>query len=236
MGEGDLKATGTGPAESAVTSANMPPTLLQRMAQLGFKYPVFLSWPHEMQRRGVEIVQALASELEDVFKDDGGGQVFFDRERIKPSYRWDPLLRKSLARSAVIFAFLLPRYFMSDYCRIEWNIGEQLERLRLAGNAERSIVVPIRLSKTVDLPKEVSAIQFDDEFQQLLVYGKDVTTHENWRSLVSRLRDLVFEILEIVVQSARDWPAEEQLAQTVGPKTFTWVVNPASFPRFKKVE
>jgi hypothetical protein len=46
----------------------------------------------------------------------------------------------------------------------------------------------------------------------------------------------VFEILAIVVQSARDWPAEEQIAQTVGPKTFTWVVTPVAFPRFKKVE
>jgi TIR domain len=231
MGTVSEPGTGAGTAEGPRSSSEMPPTILQRALQLGFQYPVFLSWPHCIQTRGREIVQALASALEDVFKDDGGAKVFLDTARIKPSYQWDPFLRTSLARSAVIFAFLLPSYFESPYCRIEWNIGEQLQQLRLKGHVDRSVVIPILLSGHMNLPREVKAIQFDDEFQQLLVWGADVTTHNGWRKLVNRLRDQVFEILEILCESPRDWAEEEKIAQNAGPKAFNWIASKAAFPR-----
>lgn len=205
-----------------MVNGDVPLTVLERSAKIGFEYPVFMSWPHKMQDRGVQIVQALAAGLEDVFKDDGGAAVFFDQARLNPSYRWDQKLRKSLARSGVLVAFLLPTYFRSEYCCIEWNIGEQLEPVRLAGHPDHSIVIPIRLSTALPLPKEARAIQFEKEFQALLVYGKDVTTHENWRALVNKLKQQIYEVLELVCESNRNWEAETQIAMQAGPKAFDW--------------
>lgn len=205
-----------------------PPGPLQLCETAGFKFPVFISWPHMIQARGKEIVSAVTQALENRFRDDGGANVFLDLNRIKPGYVWDDTVRTSLCRSAVTVVFLVRSYFLSDYCRIEWAISEALSAQRMAGNRARSTIIPILLARGLPLPREVKKLQFGDEFQELLVYGRDVTTHEKWHRIVDELVQQVYELIENVCQSERDWHNEEQLATQALPKRFSW--PPAAGP------
>ena len=201
-----------------------PPGPLQICADRGFKYPVFISWPHKIRDRGAEIVRELAKGLENRFRDDGGAEVFLDTERIKPSYVWNETLRISLCRSAVTIVFLLRTYFLSEFCCTEWAITEDLARLRVRPDKHRVPIIPVLLAKNVPLPREVGEIQFDDDFQELLVYGRDPTTHDKWNALVESIAQQVFELIEDVCETERDWHAEEDLATTAKPKRFTWAI------------
>jgi hypothetical protein len=205
-----------------------PPGPLQLCELRGFKFPVFISWPHKMQSRGAEIVHALASALENRFRDEGCAPVFFDNERLKPSYIWDETLRISACRSAVTIVFLLRTYFLSEYCCTEWAICEELAKRRVAANKHRLPIIPILMAKNVPLPREVGKIQFEDDFQQLLVYGRDPTTHDKWNLLVEGIVEQVFELIADVCETERDWATEEQLALNAKPKRFTWPVQSGS--------
>jgi hypothetical protein len=205
----------------------MPPGPLQLCRLCGFEYPVFISWPHKIQSRGSEIVAALATALENRFQDEGGAPVLLDAQRNKPGFRWDAKLRKGICRSVVTIAFLVRTYFESEYCRVEWAISETLEKSRLASDADQSVIIPVVLSKNVPLPREVKAIQYYmNEFQELLASGKDVTTHEKWPVLVEAIVERVFEIIALVCQTERNWSDEEQIAQHMTPKRFTWPPPP----------
>jgi hypothetical protein len=216
-----------------------PPGPLELCKLAGFSYPVFISWPHQIQDRGREIVEAVSRGLENRFQDDGGAQVFLDTGRVKPGYQWDEVIRTSLCRSAVTIVFLVRSYFNSEYCRTEWAISEALSALRLNGDRARSAIIPVVLSRGMPLPREVSVIQFDRAFQELLVFGRDVTQHEKWRQLVDEMTESIYELLERLSQGTRDWRSEEQLAREAVPKRFTWPTQvgsgaprpKAAFPR-----
>ena len=199
-----------------------PPGPLQLCEAAGFAFPVFISWPHLIQSRGEEIVRALSQALENRFKDDGGASVFLDVARIRPGYVWDETVRVSLCRSAVTVVFLVRSYFSSDYCCTEWAISEALSARRLAGNRTRSAIIPILLARNLPLPREVQKIQFGDEFQELLVYGRDVTSHEKWNRIVDQLVQQIYELIEFVCTSERDWEGEEKLASSAAPMRFSW--------------
>jgi hypothetical protein len=216
--------------QSANAISQPPPGPLQACTERGFKYPVFISWPHQMRDRGVEIVRALAAGLENRFRDDGGAEVFLDTERIKPSYVWNETLRIGICRSAVTIVFLLRTYFQSEFCCTEWAITEELARLRIARDKHRVPIIPVMLAKNVPLPREVGQIQFEDDFQQLLVYGRDPTTHDKWHKLIEDIAQQIFELIEDVCETERDWPEEEKIAMAAGPRKFTWAV-PVAKPR-----
>ena len=199
-----------------------PPGPLQLCRMAGFEFPVFISWPHMIQARGEEIVRAVTRALENRFQDDGGASVFLDVERIKPGYVWDEAVRSSLCRSAVTVVFLVRTYFFSDFCRTEWAISEALSAQRLAENRKRSTIIPILLARGLPLPREVEKLQFLDEFQELLVYGRDLTSHEKWPGIVDGLAQQIYSLIEEVCQSERDWRNEELLATEARPKRFSW--------------
>jgi hypothetical protein len=205
-----------------IDSSLPPPGPLQLCTAAGFDFPVFISWPHLIRDRGAEIVRALSAALENRFRDEGGAKVFLDVARIKPGFRWEDVVRGSLCRSVVTVVFLVRTYFDSEYCRIEWAISEKLAELRLNRATQRSTIIPISLTRNLLLPKEVSSLQFDSEFQELLVYGRDVTQHEKWNQLVDELAQLIYELIEEVCVGERDWPREEEIARTTGPKRFSW--------------
>jgi hypothetical protein len=194
----------------------------------GFRFPVFISWPHLIQSRGEEIVRAFSKALENRFRDDGGASVFLDVDRIKPGYVWDETLRASLCRSAVTIVFLVRSYFESEFCRLEWGISQSLSALRLSSEPQLSSIIPILLARNLPLPREVNRIQFDKDFQELLVYGRDVTTHENWNRIVNDVADQVYALIERVCQTERDWTSEERLAHEANPMRFTWVQSAGS--------
>jgi len=209
-------------------------------------HAVFFSWPHSSSRRTEEIVSTLASDLEDSFRDFPGIQqprVFFDRTRLLAGYKWDEQLRYSLARSAVTVVILVPTYFFSDYCPIEWAIASKLGPAWLPANERRTCVLPLQLVSQDELepPEQVGAVQFVKEFEELLVWGDKVRSHPSWNKLVEELRRLIFELLKEICATERNWAEEEAVAKTCGPCEFTWpppaaALAQAAFPHMKSVE
>lgn len=203
----------------------MPPTVLERCIELGFAHHVFISWPHQLESRGVEFVRAFALGLEDKFRSYGGGSVYVD-DRIQAGYHWDSTLRRSLCRSAVTVSIIVPAFFRSQYCSIEWSISEQLTALRLPREQRHiSGFLPILLTGNMPLPHEVADLQLVSAFLPLLAHSRKVAQHPSWPRLLTSVTEQVFEILG-AIGSARvppDWETQERLALAAQPKKFTWV-------------
>jgi hypothetical protein len=181
-----------------------------------------------MRRSGVRLVKALADELQDQFKDEGGAQVYLDELRLKPGFVWNEGLRTGLCRSAVTIAFLLRTYFESEYCKTEWAISEELNKLRVPNGVHEAAIIPILLKRDVPLPQEVARIQYSDAFQELLVSGSDPTKHDKWPQVVDGVIQRIYELMELVSREERDWPNEERIALTMSAKKFTWTGSKAT--------
>jgi hypothetical protein len=97
-----------------------------RCSALGYEHHVFISWPHQIEKRGADFVRALAEGLSDRFRTYGGGSVYWD-DRLKAGYRWDDALRRNLCRSAAVISIILPTFFQSHYCSID---GQSLSGCR----------------------------------------------------------------------------------------------------------
>ncbi|HLK36143.1 MAG TPA: toll/interleukin-1 receptor domain-containing protein [Polyangiaceae bacterium] len=227
----------------AATSANLGP--LELCEQSGFLHAVYVSWPHDISSRGREIVTKLASSLEDSFRGFPGmprPRVYLDEQRLQPGDGWDKELRHRLARSAVTLVLLVPTYFGSEYCRIEWGITADLETRRIPPGEQKRRTCRVNLAlvrkEELNAPLEVEAIQFSERFEKLRVWGRRVDTHPSWRKLVEDLRVLIFERISLVCTTSRNWPEEERIAMDRKPHEFKWKPLPSApaFPIMKSVE
>lgn len=199
-----------------------PPTLLKRCTDLGYEHHVFISWPHQIESRGAAFVRALAAGLEDRFKTYGGGSVFID-DRLVGGYRWNADVRKRLCRSAVVVSVIVPTFFLSEYCGIEWSIAEQLQTQRLPANEDvATLFLPIVLTGGMQIPVEVDALEPVADFMPVLAHARSIQNHPKWNLLLQNLRERIFDRLALVVATKPDWPAAEALALSAQPKRFTW--------------
>lgn len=222
------------------------PGPLQLCEQHGFAHAVYISWPHDISDRARQIVLKIYSSLESSFRNFPGLRgktVFIDEKRLNAGFAWDPQLRSRLARSAVTLVVLVPKYFYSEYCAIEWGITADLEARRIPKHEQRTCFIPIPLFPVdeLDPPSEVGAIQFVREFEQLLVYGRRVENHPSWNRLIENLRRLVFDVIRAVCATERDWEADERVARLRTPFEFTWKKPPPPsqappFPTMRSVE
>ncbi|HXU82126.1 MAG TPA: toll/interleukin-1 receptor domain-containing protein, partial [Polyangia bacterium] len=211
----------------AAIGEQRPPGPLELCEERGFRYAVFISWTHESNPWTSEIVSKIARALDESFRNYIRGsqaRVFLDSQRLEAGYRWDRQIRLSACRSAVTIAILIPTYFDSEYCKIEWGIAAALEALRVPAGTSQTCIIPLQLVQSDELiaPDQVKAVQFRKEFEDLLVWGRDVETHPDWRNLINRLRRSVFDHISSICLTTRDWQREEQIALTVGPFPFSW--------------
>lgn len=225
----------------------MPLNALQLCSQRGFKHSVFISYPHRISERGAEIVHKIAKALEDSYQDFPGADqagVYIDT-RLRSGYTWNPALRRNLCRSVVTLVILVPNYFASDYCSLEWGITEQLKPGRIPTGSDETPFILIRLVPEGELspPSQVAAIQFEKEFDDLMVWGWAVETHPNWLALIRELRTLVFDRIKVICAANREaaqWDAEEKLALELEKFEFKWtdedLAADTAFPALTAVE
>lgn len=92
------------------------------MSQDTDEYDVFFSYAHTDNRtRWISgFIEALCHEHRQFF---GGRELryFFDEREIRPADSWEITLHTKLARSRLFVAFLSPNYFLSTWCRREWQ-------------------------------------------------------------------------------------------------------------------
>jgi hypothetical protein len=179
-----------------------------------------------------------------IFPGHKEADVFWD-ERLEPGYRWDPTLRRKLCRSAITLVILVPTYFASEYCSLEWGITERLSSERIPKDLDYTSFISIRLVPHEELnpPAQVGTIQLSEEFEKLMVWGREIKTHPKWLKMVMELRKLVFDRITQICKVDRDpsqWIKEEKLALEFESYEFTWPPDPPqpdpSFPKLHAVE
>jgi hypothetical protein len=113
----------------------------------GYKYDVFISYPHEPLHR--KWVEEIFWDLFNVCLTNSTlgrrPQLFIDT-MIEPGDMWRATLREALARSRILVPIWSINYFDSEYCREECAIMlSRAERLGYSKQKEKgSLIVPIR--------------------------------------------------------------------------------------------
>jgi hypothetical protein len=204
---------------------DQPPPLgvLALTRQRGYQYHVFISWPHQIEAQGRRIALALKEGLENKFRNWGGGSVFLDESEVDAFHLWDQRIRRALARSAVTLVLLVDTYFLSNYCRLEWAITEQLQEKRLPPATDATCFYHILLDPSTRLPQEVRALTPSPAFQKLLIFGRKPERHAKWPQLISELAEKVRTILTRVCEaSPPQWEEHERIALAAQAQRFAF--------------
>jgi hypothetical protein len=203
------------------------PNCFRQLRDRGYKFHVFISWPRSIRRQGLKFVKQLTEDLEDRFRDfavkDQG--VFLDEKQMDAGDVLESALRKSLCRSGITIAILVPAYFESTYCLTEWNITEQLQKARLPAASSSTCFIPLVLIKDMELPNEVKGLLYKSSFAKFLSYGQSPKKHEKWHMAIEALAKLIEQRLKLMCQTdvpVPDWPTDEALAMQLEPKVFSW--------------
>ncbi len=198
---------------------------LETLRDYGYENHAFISWTHDIEKRGYEIVQELYSALTDKLKNHirGGGKIYLDKKRLKNGFKLDVALRQSLCKSALTIVILTPTYFQSDYCLIEWAITEKLLNPRLPDDKpSETCFIHIAFSKHLILPKEISSIRYEKDFLPIITYAKNFKTHPKWNSLIDRITDDIIRICSEISRTDKpDWKEELKTAKNTRKKKFT---------------
>ena len=206
---------------------------LQQILKYGYENHAFISWPHSIEERGKKIVNELQRALEDKMKNEirGGGKVFLDIVHLEVGYKWEEFIPIKLCRSAVLIVILVPVYFQSDYCLIEWAITEKLQGFRLpASNSYETCFIYILLRRNnIYLPEEINKIQFNEDFSALMTYRKNFTSSSKWLRLIDELFNNIKRICESICETGQptdeEWKHDEDIARTTSAKQFTFPVE-----------
>lgn len=204
-----------------------PPNCFRELRDRGYRYHVFMSWPHTISRHGEALVKQLVEDLRDRFRDHGGGDVFFDIDRINPGYRWDSKICRDLCRSGVTIFILIKSFFESDYCSKEWNIVNLLQDRRLPAGREpdATCMLPILLQSKLQLPEQIKATQCYSKLSDVLALGGKPQEHDKWNQIINELVEHVEEVLKLICSVSpehQNWADEEALAINAGPIEFKW--------------
>jgi hypothetical protein len=202
---------------------------LEDILKHGYQNHVFISWPNSIEQRGTVIVKELQKALEDKMKSEirGGGTVFLDINRLKDGYKWDEALRINLCRSAVLIVILVPTYFQSEYCLLEWAVIEKLQEHRLPeSKSYETCFIHILLKDNMDLPDEIKKIQVNKDFSALMTYGRSIKQYPKWLKLIDNLLNNIKRICTSICETYKPddkaWKDDEAIVKDTQAKQFTW--------------
>jgi TIR domain-containing protein len=134
-----------------------------------FEYGCFISYAHpkegSMMKAFIDdLAVALQSELDPYVPDE----IYIDRERLKPGFRFTPALSYGLCASACWIVVYVPEYARREYCRREFRamqILEERRRRELGRHLSRSdsMIIPIVVRGTdEELPEQIKTNQYID--------------------------------------------------------------------------
>ena len=117
------------------------------MDESGNEFEVFVSYARRDNAPATEggdgWVTLLIEKLQQQFAADGAAgplRVFFDKNSIREGYGWQEEIYSKLLKSKYFLAVLSPNYFVSDWCRREW---EQWTRQEIHRHCLRDGAAPI---------------------------------------------------------------------------------------------
>jgi hypothetical protein len=153
-----------------------------------------------MRRFIEELVEGLKSSLGPYV--DADQQVFIDRERLKPGYRFTETLAQAMCESACWIMVYVPRYRDHPYCRREFLAMLELETRRhaLLGAAlkpDHGMIIPIILRGDVrDLPSVVRDHRLvDEKFREFTTTEARMAANPNFNDSIERIARSIWEVL-----------------------------------------
>lgn len=147
---------------------------------MSFKYACFISYCHGnaglINNFVPQFVEALKAELE-AYLDI---EVFIDRERMKPGYRFNEKLAEAICQSVCMIVVYFPRYDEHSYCLREYTAMEILEGKRLGAQpSNEGLIIPIILrGKVEDLPPKLKDHIHCADFSYYTTASKEISKDE----------------------------------------------------------
>lgn len=152
-------------------------TLGEQLAENGFSYSCFVSWPSKSSDKVRRIVQKLQKNIQEDALDAGLPDAVFLSNDMQAGTEWHREISLALCRSICMIAVCGPHYYRSEWCGREWAGMRQLGAERLGGN--HVPIVPLILkplpaegtegfSQLEESPPGVQALQCLDLSRSLL--------------------------------------------------------------------
>ncbi len=181
-----------------------------------FEYGCFVSYAHpspggRMMKAFIEdLVLALESELDPYMRN----QVYFDKERLEPSYEYDPALSYGLCVSACWILVYVPEYRRREYCLREYGAMQALQerRRKELGKKlprQRSMIVPILVRGDQEELPEALAKTEPIMFDHLTLAEATISDSREAMATLSKLARGISEIHELGEELDHDCEAFE---------------------------
>lgn len=162
----------------------------------GYKYDVFISYKRD-QFRSAWLNEYFVPLFSDMLQEDiasvSGREaegLFFDQTQvpdqtrklngIEPGDDWQAALRTAIKASRCVVCLWSPRYFLSQWCRVEWQSFEQRA-------PATKLVVPMSVHDGKSFPEAARKLQFPD-FSKFVVTGAGFKKTRKFVTFQDRLK------------------------------------------------
>jgi hypothetical protein len=135
---------------------------LNYIQEMGYEYDIFLSYnrkhPHGQWVNDI-FYPLVIPYIEDATNKEV--KVFKDDREILSGAQWERTILRALLKSRMMISILSPSYFMSEWCKKEFQIMHyrQIQLGFMSDANPNGIIVPIRINDGDFFPKCVSKIQ-----------------------------------------------------------------------------
>jgi len=144
-----------------------------------------------------DFVQAIESKLAFMRAHTDTNVAFIDHKRLQPGYRWEPALAQALCRSRCMLLIYNEMYFSREYCVLEFQAMQDLEKKRV-GQPVNAMIIPVIVQAAEGrnreplLPRELGQFQYED-FRSILNPRRqfeNLRTLQKVQRISKRLNDL----------------------------------------------
>ena len=163
----------------------------------GFKYACFVSYCHgqyELMNTFIDQLKAALDAYLDPLLDE---QVFIDRERLLPGYKYNETLAQAICQSVCMVVVYSPKYERHEYCVREYEAMAALEESRrlLLGPAGRGrgFIIPVILRGNDNVPQRIRDHVNYSDFSKFTLATPRLASNPDYVGEIQRIAQVIYE-------------------------------------------
>jgi hypothetical protein len=164
----------------------------------GFKYACFVSYCHGQYELMTSFIDQLKSALDAYLDPLLDEQVFIDRERLLPGYRYNEALAEAICQSVSMVVVYSPKYERHEYCVREYEAMAKLEETRRAllgaKGRGRGFIIPVVLRGGDNIPQRIRQHVHWTDFSKFTLATPRLASNPEYIAKVEQIAHTIHEL------------------------------------------
>jgi hypothetical protein len=164
---------------------------------MAFQYACFVSYPHGQFELMASFIEQLKSALDAYLDPLLDEQVYIDRQRLQPGYRYNEELAKAICQSVCMVVVYSPKYERHEYCVREYEAMVKLEESRrtMLGPAGRGrgFIIPVILRGGDDIPPRIREHVHYTDFSRFTLATPRLASNPEYVGEIQKIAQVIYD-------------------------------------------